>query len=231
MTVAPLSGVAACVFDLYGTLLDIGTAGRRCAEILGDKAARVDEVWRTRQIAWTWHLNSLGVYRDFWRLTEDALDAALLESGLWSETARARLLAQYRVLDPYPDVAPALAALRSAGLRTGVLSNGTGPMVEAALAAGRLRGLLDTVSSADAVRMYKPHPSVYRLACEDAGLPPERICFVSSNYWDVSGASIFGFPTVWLNRTGARPDPLPGRPAAVVSGLSELPGLLATAVA
>jgi 2-haloacid dehalogenase len=227
MTGPDLAGIRACVFDAYGTLLDLAAAGRRCAEILGDKADRVNEVWRTKQISWTWHLNSMGVYRDFWRITEDSLDVALHDSGIWSESGRARLLAQYRVLDPYPDVAPALERLRGAGLRTAVLSNGTEEMVRVALGAGRLTGLVDAVCSADHARVFKPHPNVYRLACDALGEPAHALCFVSSNYWDVAGASIFGFPTVWLNRTGQRPEPLPGRPTATIASLSELPGLLA----
>jgi len=225
-----LSGVRACVFDAYGTLLDIASAGRRCADMLGDRADQVTAAWRTRQLTYAWLSSLTGIHRDFWRVTEDALDMTLAEAGIASEMLRARLLAQYRVLDAFPDTRSALTQLRGRGLPLGILSNGTPEMLRASLDSARLADLFDAVLSVESAGIYKPHPDVYRLACDQFYLPPEAICFVSSNYWDVSGASVFGFRTVWLNRTGERPDRLPGRPAAVIGSLADLPGLLGAVV-
>ena len=70
---------------------------------------------------------------------------------------------------------------------------------------------------------------VLQLAVDRLRTPPDRICFLSSNYWDVSGAALFGFRVVWINRIGATPDPLPGQPERAIGSLSALPALLGVA--
>lgn len=92
-----------------------------------------------------------------------------------------------------------------------------------------LEKFLDAVISVDAVRIYKPHPMVYQLAVDRLRIPAKKICFLSSNYWDVSGAALFGFRVVWINRIAAKPDPLPGEPEREIGSLSALPALLGVA--
>jgi 2-haloacid dehalogenase len=103
-------------------------------------------------------------------------------------------------------------------------------MLTAAVHRAVLESFLDAVISVDAVRIYKPHPTVYQLAVDRLRIPAKKITFLSSNYWDVSGAALFGFRVVWINRTGARPDPLPGKPEREIGSLSALPALLGLAV-
>ncbi len=100
-------------------------------------------------------------------------------------------------------------------------------MLTAAVTASGLVNELDSVLSVDEIKIYKPHPSVYQLACDRLLLDKSRICFVSANAWDAAGAANFGFRTVWLNRTAAAPDELPGDFSQVVRSLAELPRLLA----
>lgn len=222
-----LAGVRAVVFDAYGTLFDVASAAMRASDALGDRAPALAATWRQKQLAATWLLSLMGVWKDFAAVTRDALDAAMSAHGLSDPALRDRLMDGYATLDAYPEVPAALDAVRGRGLATAILSNGTAGMLATAVAAAGLGGRFDRVMSVDELRIYKPHPSVYRLACDRLGLEPDAIAFLSSNDWDAAGAAVFGFRTVWVNRTGGAPDPLPGRPAAVVGSLAELPDLLA----
>ncbi|MGF1640536.1 MAG: haloacid dehalogenase type II [Rhodospirillales bacterium] len=224
---ARLRDVGACVFDAYGTLFDVNAAAERCRDALGDKADALASLWRGKQLEYTWLRSLRGDYVDFWHVTGQSLDYALDALGLEDNTLRARLMELYLVLDAYPEVGAVLGKLREAGLKTAILSNGSPSMLVAAVRRAQLQALFDEVISVDAVRIYKPHPSVYQLAVDRLRLPPERICFLSANAWDASGAAHFGFRVVWINRFRARPDQLPGTPEREISSLLELPDLLA----
>jgi 2-haloacid dehalogenase len=132
----------------------------------------------------------------------------------------------YLVLDAYPEVSETLSAIKGAGVRTAILSNGSPSMLVAAVRRAELGDLLDEVISVDSVRIYKPHPSVYQLAVDHLRLPPERICFLSANAWDASGAAHFGLRVVWINRFRAQPEQHPGKPEKEIHNLAELPDLL-----
>jgi len=119
-----------------------------------------------------------------------------------------------------------LATLKAAGLKTAVLTNGSPDMVKAAIDNTRIADVLDEAFSVESVGIFKPHPSVYQLAVDGLSVPKERICFMSSNAWDVAGAASFGFRVVWVNRYGQPPENLPGRAEQVISDLSGLPPLL-----
>ena len=139
---------------------------------------------------------------------------------------RANLMELYLTLEAYPDVAPCLETLRSAGRSTAILSNGTPDMLQAAVSSAGLSELFDAVLSVEAVGIYKPDARVYQLAVDRLNLAPARICFVSTNGWDAAGASFFGLRVAWMNRFAQRPERLPDAPAAVIGALDELPGLL-----
>lgn len=222
----PVSGIRACVFDAYGTLLDVTAAARRCRADLGGSADALAAVWRAKQLEYTWVRTLMGDYADFWQVTGDALDYALDLHGRADPALRAKLMELYFRLDAFPDAAPALEALRAQGQRTAILSNGSPPMLAGAVDNAKLRPLLDHVLSVDPLRLYKPHPAVYELACERLGLDRAEILFVSSNGWDAAGAGAFGFKVAWLNRAGNPPDRLPATPTATITGLAELPALL-----
>lgn len=193
----------AAVFDAYGTLLDVHAAVGRHAATLGAKAAPLSALWRSKQLEATWILSASGTYEDFWSITNRALGHAMQAHGVAHPALRAALLSAYRELDAYPDAAPALQALRAAGLRTAILSNGTPEMLAAAADAGSLAPLLDAVLSVHPLRRYKPDGRVYALATERFGCQPHEIAFVSSNAWDAYGAARFGFRVFWVNRSAA----------------------------
>lgn len=226
MTERAFDDIAACVFDAYGTLFDVHSAVARGGAALGDKAAAVSQLWRQKQLEYTWLRSLMGAHADFRQVTRDGLDYALAAYGVDDPALAARLMALYLTLEAYPDAAPCLEALRAAGLATAILSNGEPEMLRAAVASAGLSALFDAVLSVEEVGVFKPDPRVYQLAVDRLQVPAERICFVSTNAWDAAGAAHFGFRVAWMNRFGQRLERLPGQPAAVIGGLDELPARL-----
>jgi len=192
--------VSAYVFDAYGTLFDVHAAIARHRAAAGPDADRFSDIWRTKQLEYTWTLTLAGQYADFWTLTERALDFAFARVPSVDRGLRPQLLEAYRTLDAFPDARAALAALKARGLRLAILSNGTPSMLSAAVEAAGMAGYLDAVLSVDAVRQYKPRPEVYELVTNAFALERSNVGFVSSNRWDVMGAASFGFQTYWVNR-------------------------------
>ncbi len=217
----------AAVFDAYGTLLDVHAAVGRHAAKLGDKAAPLSALWRSKQLEATWILSATGDYEDFWSITDRALGHAMRVHGVEDDALRADLLSAYRALDAYADAAPALEALRAEGLGTAILSNGSPEMLASALQAGALGPLLDDVLSVHPLRRYKPDPRVYALATERFACQPHEVAFASSNAWDAYGAARFGFRVFWINRAGGPVEYwLDELAEAVLPGLGALPPLL-----
>jgi len=229
MTLKPLEGVRACVFDAYGTLFDLASAARSCSDALGDRATPLTALWREKQVQYTWLRTVQGRHADFLQVTGEALDFALETLGIDDPALRERLLQLYMTLDAFPEAPAALRRLKAAGLRLAILSNGAPAMLSAAVAGARLEGLFDAVLSVEAVGVYKPHPKVYQLALDRLDLPASAIAFQSSNAWDAHAASAFGMQVVWCNRTGQRRERLPGAPDREVKSLSELPALVGAA--
>jgi 2-haloacid dehalogenase len=210
----------ALVFDLYGTLLEVSSVGKAATEVAGEPERLVD-LWRQKQLEYTWQRSLMGRYVDFWALTGDALDYSMERLGITVDpSARDLLLDAWLSVAPYPEVPGALAALAPRTLA--VLSNGTPAMLEAALAAGGLSDRISPVLSVDGLGIYKPHPSVYALAEKALGLGVEQMLFVSSNAWDAAGAKSYGLPVAWVNRGGAPVERLGEPPDLIVSDLAEL---------
>ena len=211
--------LSAYVFDAYGTLFDVHAAIGRHRAAAGPDADRFSEIWRTKQLEYSWTLTLAGHYVDFSKLTERALDFAFARVPSVDRGLRGKLLEAYLTLDAFPDAHKTLTDLKARGARLAILSNGTPRMLAAAVEAASMRGLLDGVFSVDAVRRYKPRREVYALVTDSLGIKPAEAGFVSSNRWDVMGAVSFGFKAFWVNRTRAPneyPDQAPER---------EIPGL------
>jgi 2-haloacid dehalogenase len=210
------------VFDAYGTLLDVHSAVAKHVATVGDDAARLSDVWRTKQLEYTWTLSLMGRYEPFWSLTERALDFALDKFPSIDRAVRNELLAAYCALNAYPEVANALTLLRDRGAKTAVLSNGNRAMLDASFAVTNLTSLLDALISVDDVRVFKVHSSVYQRALDVFQVERSDVLFVSSNRWDVAGAAAFGLETAWINRS-AQPDEYKDLPANYIcSSLSDL---------
>jgi 2-haloacid dehalogenase len=221
-----LRGARAAVFDAYGTLFDVASAAERAKESLGPKWQPLAELWRAKQLQYTWLRSLMGRHADFWRVTGDALDFAMESLGVGDRELRERLMSLYERLGAYPDARPALERLRAAGLKLAILSNGAPRMLAAAAESAGLARLLDAVISVEEVGVYKPSPPVYRLAPDRLGLWPSEIVFVSSNGWDACGAKAFGLRVAWCNRAGQPRERIPEAPDAEIRSLSELPALV-----
>ncbi len=220
------SDIGACVFDAYGTLFDVHSAVARGGAALGEQAQPVSDLWRQKQLEYTWLRSLMGAHVDFWQVTEEGLDYALAAHGVDDPALKENLMELYLTLDAYPDVADCLKLLRAGGKATAILSNGAPRMLDAAAGSAGLSDLLDRVLSIESVGIYKPDSRVYKLAVDELGVTAGRICFVSTNAWDASGAAHFGFQVAWLNRFGKQPERLPGQIPAVMTSLANLPGLL-----
>lgn len=224
MADARIENTGACVFDAYGTLFDVHAAANRCRSDIGEKCDLMSDIWRQKQLQYTWLRSLMNAHVDFWQITGDALDYAMETTGISKPGLRETLMSLYLELDAYPEVPGVIETLREAGHVVATLSNGSPKMLDAAV---RSAGIpLDAVLSVEEVGIYKPDGRVYQLAVDRLGIPAERICFMSSNAWDVAGAAHFGFKVVWCNRFGHKRERLPGRFLAEIGTLAELPYLL-----
>ena len=226
MVEAALPGIRACVFDAYGTVFDFASAAAGCRDVLGGQAERLTQLWRDKQLQYSWLRAVQGRHADFWQVTGDALDFTLDTLGLAEPALRERLMRLYLELDAFPEVPAVLRRVKEAGLATAILSNGTPAMLRAAIGHAALAGAFDAVVSVEEVGVYKPDPRVYQLAVDRLGVASREIVFLSSNAWDAYAASAFGLKVVWCNRYAQRPERLPGNPDREIRTLSELPPLV-----
>ncbi|MFT4068287.1 haloacid dehalogenase type II [Paraburkholderia sp.] len=230
----------AVIFDAYGTLFDVHSVIAAAEQLFPGHGDALSQLWRQKQIEYT-QLRTLAAradapgahYRLFWDITLDALRFAAKKLQLTlGRTAEKRLMDEYACLSAFPDTVPVLRALReptdAPRIGLAILSNGNPQMLDIAVKSAGMSTLFDHVLSVDAVRAYKPSPAAYALAPEAFGVSAREIVFVSSNGWDVAGATWFGFTTFWLNRQNAPVEELGVAPHGTGSGMSDLPDFLRT---
>jgi len=215
----------AFVFDAYGTLFDVHSVIVHCDEIWPGKGGVVSNLWRSKQLEYSWLRSLMGRYENFETITADALRYACKFFDLECDDARvAKLMDSYLRLETFPEVKSVLAALK--GRKRAILSNGSPQMLNAVVSTGGLSAEFDAVISVDALGIYKPDPRVYQLVVDTLGIEANRIGFVSSNCWDACGAQSFGFNTFWINRMGAPLDQLAVKPGNILTTLGDLPALV-----
>lgn len=222
-----LFNIEACVFDAYGTLFDVSSVTRGARDALGESWQATSDLWRSKQLQYTWLRGLAGHHVDFWQVTGDALDFALATLKLEQRGLRERLMSLYLSIDAYPEVPATLRKLKDAGLKTAILSNGSPAMLNAAVNNAKLGDTLDAVLSVESVGVFKPHPGVYGLATKHFAVSPEKICFLSSNGWDAFSAKAFGFRVLWCNRFGQIAERIPEMPDGEIHDLSELDAWIA----
>ena len=201
------------IFDAYGTLFDVAGAARLAAAVPGGQALaeiwhNLAENWRRKQLEYSWIRALTHQHADFARVTEDSLDWALCAAGLKDADLRSQLLALYDQLPPYPEVAKVLSELKAQGHRLAILSNGTPEMLQKACDAAQITAQFDALLSIEEAGIYKPDPRVYDLVEQYFAIPRHEVMFVSSNGLDISGASVYGFQSFWVNRLSAPIDRL-----------------------
>ena len=221
-----IPNIKACVFDAYGTLFDVHSAVGKYYERLGDIADQVSALWRAKQLEYTWLRSLMKKHVDFWQITCDGLDYALDVFNITDKQLRDDLIGAYLELECYPDVPDTLAKLKDSGRQTAILSNGSPAMLEAVVESSGLEDLIQTILSVEMVGIFKPAPTVYRLAVDRLGVTAAEIVFMSANAWDAVGATAFGLRVAWINRFSQRIERLPFQPDIEIKTLAELPGLL-----
>ena len=217
-----MSDIDLYAFDAYGTLFDVHSAVGRHQARLGEQAAGVSQLWRRKQLEYTWLRSLMGHYADFAVVTEEALRYALRCFHKDDDALCQDLLHAYWRLDAYPEVPRVLRRLRAQGARCVVLSNGSPAMLDAAVQSSGIAECLDAVISVDAVAVYKPDPRVYQLVTQRFGLPARAVAFQSANGWDAAGAKAFGFNVTWINRFAQSAETLPFAPDRILPDLTGL---------
>lgn len=224
--------ITTCIFDAYGTLFDVAAAARQAAAEPDYKSftphwPQVAEDWRLKQLQYTWLRAVTGAHTDFWQVTQDGLDWALEANKLENDAPlRERLLALYWELSAYPEVPTVLSHLKTAGLNTAILSNGSPEMLQGAVRSAELEAVLDDVLSVESVGIFKPAAAVYDLVAARFNCCLDEVLFVSSNGWDAAAATGYGFTTAWVNRNNDPIDRLPWTPRHVLNDLRPIPNFI-----
>lgn len=213
--------IKSIVFDAYGTLYDVFSVTEKCEEVFQGKGLEISQIWRQKQLEYSWLHALMGKYTDFWKITKDALCYALESLELqYSERETEIILNAYYHLKLYPDVMNALKCLSHC--KKVILTNGNSEMLSQLSINTGLNKLIDRVLSADSVKTFKPENKVYQLAVDYLGAAKSEILFVSSNGWDAAGAKAFGFSVGWINRFDKPIEKLGFQPDYIVSNLLEL---------
>jgi len=218
----------ALVFDAYGTLFDVFSVTSLCEELFPGHGKQLAEMWRTKQLEYSWLRSLMGRYRDFWAMTEDALvySANRLKLDL-TVTKRGQLMASYLDRAAFPDVKPGLEELKRIGIRLAILSNGEPKMLKAAVQSAGIHELIDAIFSVDTVKIFKPSPRVYNQLQDALKIDKAEIGFVSSNNWDVNGAGSAGLTTFWIQRSSLDiPEELGYPPTHLVTAITDLRPLI-----
>ena len=218
--------IKVCVFDAYGTLFDVNSAARRCAEEPGREQfstswPSISAQWREKQLSYSWLLTVLKKYVDFWEITKNSLDYALESVGLsYDNELKQRLLKLYMELEAYDEVHSVLSELKEKTIACAILSNGSKFMLNSAVQSSGIKAFIDKVMSVDDVGTFKPDPLVYKLVVDNLSFQKKEVLFISSNGWDIAGAASYGFQTMWINRLGTPVERLPFKPDFIASDLT-----------
>lgn len=215
--------IKAIAFDAYGTLFDVYSIGVLAEDLFPGKGAQLATIWRDKQIEYTRVRTLSDKYANFWQVTVDALtySCEFLNLDL-TEASRDRLMRQYAELSAFPENVEQLMRLREAGITLSVLSNGTPWMLEQAMEASGLAEYFEHILSVESVKRFKTAPEAYQMGPDALGSKATNILFVSSNCWDICGATWFGYRTIWLNRYGLPLDRLGVKPHRIGSSLQDV---------
>lgn len=216
------AGIRAVAFDLF-TIFNPRSIEPLVAEVVGDDAPAFAAAWRAKQFEYAFMRAAAGHYADFEAVTSHALVyTATARKVELADAARARLVAGYSALTPWPDAPAALARIKALGLTLAPLANYAPGMIRRLLDHAGLSPLFAAQLSTDAVRTYKPDPRAYQLGVDAFGVPPAHIAFAAFGGWDAAGATWFGYRTFWVNRFGLPPEQLAVTPEATGKDLDEL---------
>lgn len=222
-SVRSASPIRAVVFDAYGTLFDVHSVASLAEQLFPGKGDALSQLWRQKQLEYSWLRAMSRRYKPFWDVTRDALRFAATRLALpLSSELEGRLMNQYASLSAFPENLAALRALKATGLPLAILSNGNREMLEVSVRSAGMTGLFDHLLSSQAVETFKTTDPIYALAPEAFGCRARDILFVSSNCWDAIGARWYGYTSFWINRAGAPLEQLDTEPHYTGSLLTEV---------
>lgn len=194
--------IKAVVFDAYGTLYDVQSVAGVTDEAFPGYGEIITQIWRLKQLEYTWLRSLMNRYEDFSVITRDSLKYTFAVLGLEPDAGIFdRIMDKYIHLDLYPDAVQALAGLK--GRKLAILSNGSSDMLNALVHNTGLDKILDATISIDSKRIFKPSPETYALIESNLGVKPSEVLFVSSNPFDACGAKAFGLNVAWIERVTA----------------------------
>lgn len=218
----------AIVFNAYGTLLDSFSPFDQYKDQLGKNALVIYKLWRGKRLQYSSQLCLMNRYTSYDKITRYALDYACDAYDVHDEELKDRIIAAHSTLECYPDIKDTLEKLHNDGYMLSVLSNGSPKTVKHAMEASCINKYIDRTFSTDLIKAYKPSPAVYEYVNEELAIPSKRICFVSSNSWDIAGSVSYGFKSIWLNRDKHTPEKFPFTPDVEISSMTDLPAALAS---
>jgi len=197
-------------------------------EQFGARAPAAAQLWREKQLEFTFRRGLMRRYVDFDECTAQALRAVSAQLGSpLDEAAERALLQAYAHLPPFADVREGLESLARAGHTLVALTNGTERSVRGLLVHAGIDGCFAAILSADRSRTFKPDPAVYALLREVAPGYPQGACLVSANPFDVIGAKACGLAAAWLRRDPEKAfDPWELSPDVQIATLAALPDAL-----
>ncbi len=222
MNIQDISTKKYFVFDAFGTLFKTSEVKVELTKIAGDKTDNLINVWRNKQLQYTWLRNEMNQYEPFSTVTRDALVYSMRLNGIADEKVFDILLPLYdtpQLIDGAKDL---LRALKNHGKTVAILSNGTRSMLDNGVQLTGIQYYVDHILSVDDIGVYKPRPAVYQMALDQLGATVEDLIFFSSNQWDVSGASVFGLDACWINQYGETKEGLPFGSVVTTKSLGDL---------
>ena len=194
--------IKAIVFDAYGTLYDVQSVASVTDQAFPGDGELITQIWRIKQLEYTWLRSLMGRYKDFWAITQDSLAYTIDCLGLkHDDRILDQIMDKYCHLDLYPEARQAIAALGD--YKLAILSNGSPAMLNALVHNSGLEKVLDATISVDAVKIFKPSARAYELIEATLGASPQQVLFVSSNAFDACGAKSFGLNVAWIERVSA----------------------------
>jgi 2-haloacid dehalogenase len=221
--------IRAIIFDAYGTLFDVYSIGALAERLFPGKGSALAELWRDKQIQYSQLRTLCSTYKPFWEVTQDALVFSCRKLGLDLDLeAQNTMMGQYAKLQPFPENLAVLRQLKATGMKLAILSNGNPEMLAAVVQNAQMEDLFSHVISVETVKKFKTAPEAYQLGTDLLGMPARDIVFVSSNGWDVCGASWYGYRTFWVNRADAPMEELGVTPHGQGRLLSDLPAFVAS---
>ncbi|MGL5066692.1 MAG: haloacid dehalogenase type II [Sarcina sp.] len=215
-----MKNVKVCVFDAYGTLFDVHSASRKMKSEIGENYEEFSNLWRAKQLEYSFLREIMGEYKNFLCVTEDALTYTMQTYKI-NVKLKDKLMDLYRRLDAYEEVLEVLNDLQSRGIKTVILSNGSYEMLNDAVSSSRIDKYLDKVLSVEKIEKFKPNKEVYQMVNDEFKVNSKEVVFFSSNGWDIAGATSCGFNTIWINRFKKEVDELDSKPNQIAENLRQ----------